>query len=127
MLSRYALCCLVIVAVASGAAFALENHPPAVTNVVAAQREDSSLVDIYYNLADEDGDSCAIRLRISTDEGRTWAIIGRTVTGDIGPGIELGEGKHIVCINRESVSSTKREKSGCYEKVGNPRTGHLQD
>jgi len=75
----------------------LANSAPAVSNVIANQREDDSkLVDIYYDLADADGDSCTIWVLVSADGGATWGIPAITFSGDVGQSIAPGTKKHII-------------------------------
>ena len=51
------------------------NSAPVVSNVTASQRgDDSKLVDIYYDLADAEGDHCSIWVMASGDGGVTWSI-----------------------------------------------------
>jgi hypothetical protein len=51
------------------------NSAPVVSNVTASQRTDASkLVDIYYSLADADGDTCTVTAQASNDGGATWAV-----------------------------------------------------
>jgi len=73
------------------------NSAPVVSNVSANQRgDDSKLVDIRYDLADADGDSCTVWVVASNDGGATWRVPILTVWGNIGPGITPGLNKHIV-------------------------------
>ncbi len=70
---------------------------PEITNVTATQRDDGSRkVDINYNVYDADGDAMTIVMNVSDDDGATWNLSCNLVTGDIGPGIYSGNGKHIV-------------------------------
>ncbi len=74
-----------------------DNHVPVVSNVTASQRTDGSrLVDIYYNLADADGDPCTVSVQASDDGGANWAVPITAVSGAVGPGITPGMNKHIV-------------------------------
>ena len=58
------------------------NSAPVVSSVSASQRaDDSKLVDIYYNLADVDGDVCTVWVAASNDGGTTWSIPVLTVSG----------------------------------------------
>ena len=82
----------VAVATAMAAAVAWTGLADGVTNVHGKQRENSRLVDIYYDL-DGFGDSYWIAVRI---EGRTNAVASATFTGDVGSGIEPGKNHHIV-------------------------------
>lgn len=70
---------------------------PFVSNITAAQRkEDSSSVDIYYDLDDSTG-SAMVTLDVSNDGGNTWTITPRpeNLSGDVGR-VASGTGKHIV-------------------------------
>lgn len=82
-----------LAAAAAGAALAA---PPEITNVRATQRENSKLVDIWYDAADADGDALAVRIEISDDDGESFLVPAFSLTGDVGSGIEPGEGKHVV-------------------------------
>ncbi len=77
------------------AGFALAT-PPEISNVRAAQRTGTKLVDITYDAVDADGDLLKIRVEISDNDGRTYSIPANTFTGDIGDGIAPGTGKKIV-------------------------------
>jgi hypothetical protein len=70
---------------------------PVVSNVTVAQRTDGSgLVDVFYDLADADGDTCRISLNASRDGGATWRLPVHTVSGDVGGGVAPGAGRQIV-------------------------------
>lgn len=61
---------------------------PVVSNVFFHQRTDGSgLIDVNYRLADADGDSCCISMRVSKDGGLSWEVPCPSVAGDVGPGI----------------------------------------
>ena len=64
-----------------------------VTNVRGAQREKSNLVDIYYDIASDEGGSYTVTVEI---EGRTNAVSAATFTGDVGDGIAPGRNRHIL-------------------------------
>jgi hypothetical protein len=88
---------LLVFLILVGAGPVWANNPPVVSNVIANQRPDASkLVDIYYNLADADGDACTVWVRVSEDGGTTFAVPALTFTGAVGPGITPGSGKHII-------------------------------
>jgi formylglycine-generating enzyme required for sulfatase activity len=75
----------------------LANSAPVVSNVVASQRADNSkLVDIYYDLADADGDNCTIFVYISADNGATWNVRAFSFTGDVGASVAPGSHKHVI-------------------------------
>ncbi len=69
---------------------------PVVTNVVAQQRPDTKLVDIYYDVFDDDGDLLRIRVEISDNAGATYSVPAFSFTGDIGDNVVTGVNKHIV-------------------------------
>ena len=70
---------------------------PEVTNVQASQRTDGSmLVDIAYDVSDEDGDSVTVSINVSDDDGLTYTVNATSITGDAGSGITSGSGKSIV-------------------------------
>jgi len=95
-MKRAALLCAAVVAALVPAAV-LANSAPVVTNVVAAQRDDDSkLVDIHYDLADANGNSCTVWVAASGDGGATWCVPVVTVAGDVGPGIAPGLNHHII-------------------------------
>ncbi len=76
---------------------AADNHTPAVSNVTASQRTDGSkLVDIRYDLADEDGDACTVTVQASNDGGTTWTVPITAASGAVGAGITPGVNKLIV-------------------------------
>jgi hypothetical protein len=76
---------------------ALANSAPVVSNATAVQRmDDSKLVDVYYDLADADGDSCTVWAVISDDGGATWTVPAMSFTGDCGADVSPGAGKHII-------------------------------
>jgi len=86
---------IVFVAVPSVGVFA--NSAPVVSNVTAAQQPgNSKLVDIYYDLADADGDSCTVWVVISDSNGLSWFVPAITCTGAVGAGIAPGSNKHII-------------------------------
>jgi sulfatase modifying factor 1 len=76
---------------------AAQNSPPVVSTVSASQRDDDSkLVDIFYDLADVDGDTCTVWIAITADGGSTWGLRCHSTSGDIGSPILPGSLKHIV-------------------------------
>ena len=64
-----------------------------VTNVRGVQREDSKLVDIYYDLNATDYGTFTVGVEI---EGRTIAVNATTFTGDVGEGVTPGTNRHIL-------------------------------
>ena len=76
---------------------AAQAAPPVVSNIRASQRTGTQLVDIYYNVADADGNSpLTIYLSISANAGLNYNVPVFTLTGAVGPGVTLGNDRHIV-------------------------------
>ncbi|MGI6198362.1 MAG: LamG domain-containing protein [Candidatus Cloacimonadaceae bacterium] len=68
---------------------------PQVQNLTAVQRTDSSKkVDIYYKLVHDK--PVTISIYASQDNGATWNLPITQISGDFGPGIDPGNGKHII-------------------------------
>lgn len=70
--------------------------PPVVSNIRAAQRPGTKLVDIYYNLADADGDLQLIQIAASSDGGLTYTLPCVTLSGHVGANVVPGENRHVV-------------------------------
>lgn len=60
---------------------AFPQHAPEITRIVASQRSGTNLVDIIYDVIDEDGDDLLVRLEI-TDDGAPVTLT--SISGDIG-------------------------------------------
>ena len=73
----------------------LQGALPVVSNVLASQRSGTKLVDIYYDLADADGNASTIYIYVSADGGTTWNVPAHTFTGDWA-GVLPGQNKHLV-------------------------------
>lgn len=70
---------------------------PVVSNVALAQRTDGSgLVDITYDLADPDTPLLAVAVQMSADGGVDWDFPALNLTGDLGPSVAPGTGRHVV-------------------------------
>jgi hypothetical protein len=67
---------------------------PLVSNLTAAQRPGTKLVDIRYDVT-ADTPTVKVTLEISSDGGATWSVPSTTATGAVGTGISLGAGKTI--------------------------------
>ena len=67
---------------------------PVVSNLSAAQRPGTKLVDITYDLT-ADTPTVKVTLEISSDGGTTWAVPVTSVIGSIGNGVNVGSGKTI--------------------------------
>lgn len=74
-----------------------QNNAPEVTNVTFSQRSDGSfIVDVYYDLNDDDGDTISVLMLVSDDADSSWNFSCDSITGDFGLNILSGSGKHIV-------------------------------
>ena len=81
------------ISLAIAVAVALTGFAETVTNVRGIQRDNSNLVDIYYDLNDSDGGSYTVEIAL---EGRTNAVSAASFTGDVGEGIAPGKNRHIL-------------------------------
>ena len=79
-----------------GVACAAHAAVPVVTNVVASQQASNKLVDIYYDVFDDDGDTLKVRVEVSDNGGNLYSVPAFSFTGDIGEGVATGSSKHIV-------------------------------
>jgi formylglycine-generating enzyme required for sulfatase activity len=80
---------------------------PVVSGVVAHQRTDGSkIVDVYYTLADSTTRALFVSLIISCDGGATYTIVPSSVSGDVGPNVTRGTGKHVVWDADTDLGST---------------------
>ena len=75
---------------------AAANYAPVVSNVNASQNQITSVIDVYYDVVDMDGDILVVSAEASDDGGVTFDIPVTSVAGDIGYGIVSGTSKHFV-------------------------------
>jgi formylglycine-generating enzyme required for sulfatase activity len=88
---RFALGCLFLLGIALQTAAAT-----VVSNLTAAQRPGTALVDIGYNLQSPGHAAVTVTLEASGDGGATWTLPVTTVSGDVGSGVAPGAGRAIV-------------------------------
>jgi len=69
---------------------------PTVTNVRAAQRLGTKLVDIHYDLANPGGAGVNVRITVSSDGGNTYSVPAAAFTGAFGAGVTPGINKYVV-------------------------------
>ena len=87
------LCLCALLALVSTA----QAAPPVVSNIRASQRAGTHLIDIYYNVSDADGNSpLTVFVGISDNAGASYNVPVFTLTGAVGPGVTLGNDRHIV-------------------------------
>ncbi|MCX6924145.1 MAG: formylglycine-generating enzyme family protein [Verrucomicrobia bacterium] len=77
------------------AVFGAQAAAPVVSNVRAAQRSGTQVVDITYDLADPDTSALKVSVAISTNGGAAWFSPGASVSGAVGTGIAPGSGKSV--------------------------------
>ncbi len=76
--------------------FSALQAAPIVSNLTAAQRAGTKLVDISYDLAAPGFGSVAVTLEASSDGGATWTVPVASATGAVGGSVTPGTGKAIV-------------------------------
>jgi formylglycine-generating enzyme required for sulfatase activity len=69
---------------------------PVVSNLSAAQRTGTKLVDVHYDVSAPGFASVAVSLEVSSDGGVTWTVPVKSVSGAIGSDVAPGTGKVIV-------------------------------
>ena len=72
---------------------ALMGFAETVENVRGSQRENSKLVDIYYDLNDSDGGTYYVEVEVV---GRTSDVNASSFSGDVGEGVAPGQNRRIV-------------------------------
>lgn len=92
MVMRRMVYLLTVLLLSAGVAEA-DNHAPVVSNVQALQRPGTMLVDITYDVFDVDGDTMAVTVQVSDDDGQTFQVPACTFEGDVGLAITSGIGK----------------------------------
>ncbi|MDE0821869.1 MAG: SUMF1/EgtB/PvdO family nonheme iron enzyme [Opitutales bacterium] len=70
--------------------------PPKVTNVVATQQVGTKLVNITYNLELDEGETAYVELWFSPDNGLSFPISAKSVTGSVNAGVNDGASKTAV-------------------------------
>ena len=60
---------------------------------IGRRKDESGILSIYYNLV-SDG-ACTVSVKVSSDNGSTWDVPARFLSGDVGAGVSPGGGKKI--------------------------------
>jgi len=68
---------------------------PVVSNVRAAQRAGTKLVDVYYDLSGADSPA-TVAVAVSSDGGGSYAVPATSLSGAVGGGVGNGANKHVV-------------------------------
>jgi uncharacterized protein (TIGR02145 family) len=75
----------------------ITSSVPVVSNVTFINNiSTTGYVDIYYDITDAEQNQVTISMEVSNDGGTTYNYSDTLVTGDIGSGISVGNGKHII-------------------------------
>ena len=82
-----------ILAVAWGGAVVSVQAAPVVSNLTAAQRAGTKLVDISYDLAAPGFGSVTVSIEASSDGGATWTVPVTSATGAVGGIVTPGTGR----------------------------------
>ena len=72
-----------------------QEGAPVISNLTAAQRPGTKLVDIGYSVTAAT-QTVRVTVAISSDGGATWAVPATSATGDIGSAVAIGTDKTIV-------------------------------
>ena len=70
-----------------------QNTNPTVSNV--AFSISGTTVTVTYDVTDAEQDTVTIAMQVSSDNGATWNFNFGSATGDIGPGVPIGNSKTI--------------------------------
>lgn len=74
---------------------AAAQNAPVVSNVVAHQVTGTGIVEVTYDVSDADGDSVTVTAIFSSNNGVTYDLLPRTITGAVNTRIAPGTGKVI--------------------------------
>ncbi len=66
-----------------------------VTNVRAAQRAGTKLVDVYYDLSGGSGPS-TVAVAVSDNGGASYDVSASSLSGDVGSAVNAGPNKHVI-------------------------------
>ncbi len=68
---------------------------PTVANVRAAQRPGTTLVDVYYDVADPDSTALTVSVALSTNGGASYFSPGASLSGALGTGLAPGSNQKL--------------------------------
>lgn len=89
-------CCMKAVALSLLALITIAHAaPPVISNIRVSQRPGTKLVDVYYDLADADGDLQLIQMAASSDGGLTYGLPCVTLSGHVGANVSPGTNRKI--------------------------------
>lgn len=80
----------------TSAAFPVDVKKPVISNIQASQQAGSTLVKIYYDLADDTLNNLFLELDISSDGGQSWVVSHANAIGAFGSGQSVGSAKEII-------------------------------
>ena len=85
--ARIKVACRILTMIAVALGIAWKGLAETVTNVRGQQRENSKLVDIYYDLNDSGGGTYYVEVEVV---GRTSDVDASSFSGDVGEGVSPG-------------------------------------
>lgn len=91
-----------------------QNAPPIVSNVSFSNT--AGVVTVNYDVNDAEESSVEIILVASADGGKTFSIVPKLVTGDVGTGVSVGTGKQITWL-ATAESPTNMPNSLTYRVI----------
>lgn len=72
------------------------SHAPVVTNIRIEQKAETKTLNIFYDVNDEDADLLEVSVIASKDGGKTFTVVPKSISGEVGKIIFPGKGKKIV-------------------------------
>lgn len=80
---------------ATGSVLEIAASPPVVSNIRAAQRPGTHLVDIYYNVTSPNATLLKVSFAVSANAGTNYSVPVFTFTGAAGSGVAAGNDRLI--------------------------------
>ena len=87
--------CLCVYALLLLAVLSARAGQPSVTNVSAQQLLNTEIVQITYDLAEDEGLSCWVSVQVDRDNQGAWLVPVWSLSGDVGGNVQPGAGKSI--------------------------------
>jgi hypothetical protein len=100
-----------LVGLTQAAPYAQVDQPPStLAPIVRTERADAGVVRIVYDLSGAAGTLVTVSLEASNNGGRTFEIVPRALTGDVGPAVSPGAGKTIVWDTTKDVEDLQLDR-----------------
>ncbi|MEX0967711.1 MAG: M20/M25/M40 family metallo-hydrolase [Bacteroidia bacterium] len=81
-----------------------QNQVPSISELTATVDHQQKVVNIHYNVEDQESDPLEVNLKISLDDGKTFFISAQNVSGHIGFPVTPGTDKMIVWEYPDSIT-----------------------